>query len=166
MMRRMLAERLGVKLRMDTMSARVSVLRLAKANALGRGLRPFTGGCSALPFGAVRSDPGLDELYRNGCLITITQDGRVRGTTETMGLFASMLSMIAGRPIVDETGLSGRVQIEMTFATESLRVGVPSLSNAPSFVDAIRKELGIEMSTQQRPVRALFVEHVGELVEN
>lgn len=165
MTQRMLAERFGLRVRMDSVIKRVSVLRQDNASVLGRGLRPFTGECRALPRGARLGDPQFDEAYKSNCFVTI-HGGRVRGTTNTLAEFAGLLSFLAQRPIIDGTGLTGRYQVDMTFAIETLAVGIQSRSDAPAFADALRAELGLIMRTEQRPARVLFVEHVGELVEN
>lgn len=165
MVRRMLAERFALKVRLDTSMQAVWVLRLIKANVLGPGLRPFTEDCLRVSAAARPLDVNSEKSYLNGCTVVLNND-RFIGTTETLGEFARALSFWARRPIVDGTGLKGRFQIDMTFAPETLLVGRRSTSDKPDFIDALRSALGLKLQSEERAVRLLVVEQVGELVEN
>lgn len=163
MIQHLLSARFALRVRPDAELRSVSMLRLEQKDTLGPGLRRFTEACTPVPPNARLADPRFEDAYRNNCGLTI-EGSRVRGT-DTLYAFARLFSFIAKRPIIDGTGLAGRFQFDMSFDMETLVSGLGS-SDAPAFVDAVRRQLGLRMDADQQPVRVLVVEHIGELVEN
>jgi uncharacterized protein (TIGR03435 family) len=175
MTRQMLAERFGLRLRIDTELVSATVLRVIKPGAFGRGLRPAPEGCSELPSGVNRYDPKFAEFYRRNCALT-SVEGRFRGTV-SLDVFARSVSAVAGRPILNRTGLEGLFAFDATIDLTTLRQDVPSRlgppvirsaqSGAQAFVDALRDQMGLSARTEERqPIRRFVVESVGPLVEN
>ena len=65
-----------------------------------------------------------------------------------------------GRPLVDQTGLSGTFDFTIEFA--------PDIENAlgPTFQQALKDQLGIKLESQKNHVDTLVVDHVEHLIEN
>lgn len=175
MTRQMLAERFGLKVRIDTELVSTTVLRMIKPGVLGGGVRPTPGGCTPLPAGARPDVANFAEAYRRSCVLTFFDD-RIRGTV-TLDEFARAVSFQAGRPILNRTDLDGMFAIDVAVARTSYmrdapaRLGLPRLgptgqSDAPAFVDALRDQMGLATRTERQPIRLFVVEHVGPLIEN
>lgn len=172
MTRQMLADRFALKVRLDSELANATVLRTIKAGISGRGVSPAPGGCTQLPPRANPYDPKFAESYVRSCGLTFFGD-RIRGTV-TFDEFARSTSALAGRPILNRTGLDGMFAIDVAVANTSWmaspnpRGGPPTTgqTDAPAFVDALRDQMGLSARTERHPIRLLIVEHVGPLVEN
>ena len=175
MTRQMLAERFGLRVRIDTELVSATVLRMIKPGVFGRGLRPAPEGCSVLPSGVNPYDPKFAELYLRSCFLT-SFDGRYRGIV-SIDDFARNVSASAGRPILNRTGLEGLFAFNATIDMTTFRQDVPSRlgppvprpaqSGAQAFVDALRDQMGLSARTEERqPIRRFVLERVGPLVEN
>jgi uncharacterized protein (TIGR03435 family) len=176
MTRQMLAERFGLQVRIDTELARATVLRVIEPGVTGPGLRPAPEDCTPLPRGANRYDARFSDAFRRSCVLTVTDD-RLRGTV-TLDEFARVLSVLAGRPVLNRTDLDGLFTIDVAMARTSFaqspaaRFGGPdpvlpdAPTEAPAFVDALRARMGLTAGTERQPIRLIVVEHVGPLVEN
>lgn len=175
MARQMLAERFGLRVRIDTEPARAMVLRMIEPGVLGPGLRPAPEGCTRLPSNANPYDAKFADAYRRNCGLTMF-GGRFRGVV-TLDEFARRVSFRAGQPILNRTGLEGAFAIDVAIDMTSLVQDVPSRlgaravgpagqNDARSFVEVLRDEMGVSARTESQPVRLFVVEHVGPLVEN
>jgi uncharacterized protein (TIGR03435 family) len=84
--------------------------------------------------------------------------------------FTSFLqSMVFDRPVVDQTGLTGRYDLTVTFTPdESLfngqSLGFPKPADgveaAPSFFEAIQQQLGLKLTAEKTQVDVLAIDHV------
>lgn len=88
----------------------------------------------------------------------------VRGTTAGMHMEASkgtmenlarQLSLTAGRPVVDQTGLTGfyAFTLDWTSAADS---------DLPSVFTAVQEQLGLKLESQRAPVEMLIVDHADQ----
>lgn len=171
MTRRLLAERFGLRVRIESEVDDVMVLRLAKSGVFGAGLRPAPEGCITFPLGLNPKDERFAEASERSCFLTHS-DERFRGTM-TMADFAASLSSWSGSPILDRTELKGTFRIDVRMSRASLakmsRLPLPVYppeTDAPSFVDAMRDQLGLIARRERQPLPVLVIEHLGPLVEN
>jgi len=172
MTRQMLADRFGLKVRLDSELTNATVLRVIKPGILGRGVTPAPSGCTQLPPRANAYDPKFAEAYVRKCGLSFFGD-RIRGTV-TLDEFTRSISALAERPILNRTGLEGMFAIDVAVADESWIPRPGSLggplttgqTEAPAFVDALRDQMGLSAGTERQPIQLLIVEHVGPLVEN
>jgi len=84
--------------------------------------------------------------------------------------FTSFLqSLVLDRPVVDQTGLTGRYDLTVTFTPDdSLFNGQPlgfskpgdGVEPAPSFFEAIQQQLGLKLTAEKTQVDVLAVDHV------
>jgi uncharacterized protein (TIGR03435 family) len=84
--------------------------------------------------------------------------------------FTSFLqSMVLDRPVVDQTGLTGRYDLTVTFTPDdSLFGGQPlgfpkpadGVEAAPSFFEAIQQQLGLKLTAEKAQVDVLTIDHV------
>jgi uncharacterized protein (TIGR03435 family) len=94
-----------------------------------------------------------------------------KGTTEvfdgygvTITEFIARVLRTLDRPVIDVTGLTGRFNIHLEFAsTDSLDTGDAS---APSIFTALQEQLGLKLSAATGPVEVHVIDHVERPSEN
>jgi len=84
--------------------------------------------------------------------------------------FASFLqSIVFDRPVVDQTGLTGRYDMTVTFTPDDSLfngepLGFPKLADgvepAPHLFDAIQQQLGLKLTAEKTQVDVLAIDHV------
>jgi bla regulator protein BlaR1 len=160
MMRRLLAERFNLVVRMETRDVPIYELVVADPNGtLGPNLHQATTDCATL-----RAAAGPD-LGRTGipCGIKL-QAGHLAARGMAMDQVAGWLSRNAGRPVVDKTGL-GIVDWELTFTPEPLRHHPPDRfpqvdPDGPSLLTALQEQLGLKLEPQEPLGDVLVIDHV------
>ena len=83
----------------------------------------------------------------------------------TLALLAFYLSMTAGRPVVDRTGITDWIDYRMEFTPESKGPGIPGVEVEPdpnpmTFMDAVRNQLGLKLQSTKAPLRILVIDHI------
>jgi uncharacterized protein (TIGR03435 family) len=87
----------------------------------------------------------------------IGRDGlRVRNTST--GALATMLVHTVGAHVVDKTGLTGRYDINLSFAPNASLATTDS--SLPSIFTAVQEQLGLKLIPEKVPVEMLVVDHV------
>jgi len=81
--------------------------------------------------------------------------GRLEGLNWSMGYLASMLQQFSGRPVADETGISGSYDIKVEYAPD-----METDSSLPSLFTALKETLGLELKPKEIPVQLLVIDHV------
>jgi uncharacterized protein (TIGR03435 family) len=104
---------------------------------------------------------------RNFCGVSPVP-GRMIGQRVTMARIARELSPFAGRPVLDETGLTGAFDFELTWAPDpSVAKGDPALvPNGPSFVAAIQEQLGLQLEAKKGAIEILVIDRAEPPSEN
>lgn len=87
-------------------------------------------------------------------------NGILRGDGVTLERLAITLSGIVGRPVIDETGLTGLYGIELKWAADSAGDGSATLFTA------LREQLGLRLEPKKGLVTTLVVERVERPSEN
>ena len=95
----------------------------------------------------------------------------VSGSDDTLALLADALARSLGRPVVNQTGLHGRYELDLKWATDDAsvsRTGASggSDSDSPSFFTAIQEQLGLKLVPQKGPVSVLVLDRVEMPSEN
>jgi uncharacterized protein (TIGR03435 family) len=156
MLRRMLFERFHLAARVESREVPTYALIAARADRTpGPKLRP-----------------GLPECGPGNTTPLPAQCGRGvgRGTVQfgayDMATFARVLSSLpsVGRPVADETGLTGRFSVELTYAPAPSAAppngDTPAESDAPSIFGALQEQLGLKLESRRGTVLALVIERV------
>lgn len=92
-------------------------------------------------------------------------------TATTMADFVRNLAPMAGRPIVDRSGLTGAFDIDLTWAPDQQPFdsgpgrGAPGTAPAPdgdrpSLVTAVQEQLGLKLDSQRLPFETLVIDSV------
>jgi uncharacterized protein (TIGR03435 family) len=79
-----------------------------------------------------------------------------------MSLIASALSSWGnlGRPVVDQTGLNGNYDFVMDYTPDPRPSYATVDSDGPSFMEALREQLGLRLEGRSAPVEFLALDHV------
>jgi uncharacterized protein (TIGR03435 family) len=140
LMRKLLAERFGLKMHREQRVLPVYALTVAKGGA---------------KLDASKGDPGGlpdERLFRNGGEQTIKM------VNSNMGDLALMLFSLE-RPVVDQTGLKGRYDFQLRYTVDELRA-TPEGNAAPDAFTAIQEQLGLRLEPVKAPVEVLVIDKV------
>ena len=172
MMQDLLAERFKLAVRLETQEAPVFTLVLAKPGNLGPKLRPHSEGppCDAPPppgvFPPTCHPVGMKG--GNGRTTAASRDITIPQMAEVLPLMDTQL----GRPVVDQTGLSGTFDFTLDWAREIGRISqgvvttVPADPQGPSFQQALREQLGLKLESTKAPLQILVIDHIERPSEN
>jgi uncharacterized protein (TIGR03435 family) len=102
--------------------------------------------------------------------------GMVNGTAAPVSRLAEALARVLGRPVADETGLTGNYDFRLTWTpadTEpNMQPGAPSgpaglaSEPGPTVFTAIQEQLGLRLEARRLPVQALVIDRVSRPTEN
>jgi uncharacterized protein (TIGR03435 family) len=140
MVRKLLAERFGVKAHTEQREMPVYALVLAKG---GPKLTPSTHDPNKVP-----DDSGSGNSVQQ----------MVGYTNNSMGDFVKQLQGWTDRPMVDRTGLTGRYDFKLRWTTDQTRATVPDAP--PGLFTAIQEQLGLKLEPVKAPADVLVIDHV------
>jgi uncharacterized protein (TIGR03435 family) len=179
MMQSLLAERFKLAVHFETRLAPVLAIVLVKPGQTGPKLRPHAEGvpCEATP--ATNGPPAYDaKVFPPVCdtyMMMMNPNALTRAGSRntTLALLADALPGIGrlDRPVVDQTGLSGRFDFSIEFAPESNPPSAPAADApadlpGPTFLEALRGQLGLKLEPTKAPLQILIVDHVERPSEN
>ena len=107
---------------------------------------------------------------RGGVNMRVTREGMMlRARNETMAGFSSVLQeAVVDRPVVDQTGVTGNFDFQLTFAPDGAQFGglrLPTTNDesaAPSLFTAIREQTGLELDAVRAPISVMVIDHLEE----
>lgn len=92
--------------------------------------------------------------------------GQMMGARVTMKDFASTLSTVLKRTVIDKTGLNGTYDIGLKWTPDEPPASLPSDAQAtpqaepgPSIFTAISEQLGLRLESQKGPVEVIVIDH-------
>lgn len=104
----------------------------------------------------------LQPSHANGKSIGIGRS-HFNGEGLPMTIIAEELSQIAGRAIVNKTGLSGYYDFKLQWAPDD---ATGSDSNLPSFFTALQEQLGLKLISTKEPIPVLVIDHLDQPTPN
>jgi uncharacterized protein (TIGR03435 family) len=105
------------------------------------------------------SPKGPDGQFQSGSLF-IGGEGEQIAHAIPMSLFANSLKSLAGRQVVDRTGLTAK--FDFTFKWN----GNPNDPDAPSLFTALQEQLGLKLEPAKGMVQTLVIDHIERPSEN
>jgi uncharacterized protein (TIGR03435 family) len=164
MLQALLAERF--KLTVHTETREVPIYELVVARNDGRpgaGLRPTVFDCDATP-AAAAAPPKVAADARPNCGMDIGLAGiPIRAAGQDLGGLTAGLAQFVDRRVVDKTGLSGRFDFELKFATDTRGAAVDTQSDAPSIFTALQEQLGLKLDSARGPVEIVVIDSIERL---
>jgi uncharacterized protein (TIGR03435 family) len=87
--------------------------------------------------------------------------GHFGATNATMADIANALGQGAlNRPVIDQTGLTGKFDLRLTWTPDELQSATESADAPPDLFTAIQLELGLKLVSTKAPVDVLVIDHV------
>jgi uncharacterized protein (TIGR03435 family) len=92
-----------------------------------------------------------------------------------MDMFADLLARLAGRPIINETGLKGNYDFALKWTPDEGRgqlaggpadTAPPGDASGPSIFTALQEQLGLKLESRKGPVDTIAIDHVERPSEN
>jgi uncharacterized protein (TIGR03435 family) len=168
MMQALLAERFKLAVHYETKQLPAMALVLDKPGKLGPKIqqRPADEPCSSeLSSGSRTTGAGYPRIC--GVFIFWLDGGRMHGGGRNLDLqpVASALTSSAfgiDRPVLDRTGLTGRYDLVFEFIPQTMPPGTQLDESGPTFLEALKDQLGLKMVPTTGPVDVLVVDHVEE----
>lgn len=171
MVRTLLEDRFKLVSHVETRVLPVYSLQLARADRRpGPGLRVSATDCAA--YEALVRRSGEPPVPPGGMPVcgSNSSEGRIRAGARTMSDFARTLSVMTGRAVVDETGLTGAFDVELTWTPEapagSAAAAAGQVSEGGSLFTAIREQLGLKLEAARGPVDVFVIDSVERPVED
>jgi uncharacterized protein (TIGR03435 family) len=143
MLQALLADRFKLKLHQETRESSVYKLMPAKG---GIKVKPVTEGA------ATRYDSNRNHI---------------KYFTATMSDLTARLAYLLGRPVLDETGLSGKYDISVSWTAEQTAQDSPPVSDAGlSLFTALQEQLGLKLEPAKGQVQVVVIDHIERPTEN
>ena len=153
MMQNLLIERFKLVMRREARDTPVYALVLARADRrLGPEMRPSSADCAALS-AAFRATGARQTPDSPVCGLR-NQRARLWGTGILLADLTRILSLTAGRPVVDATGLTGSFDIDVKFTPDA----ASDLARGAALVTAMQDQLGLRLEPRRAPVDVLVIE--------
>lgn len=195
MLESMLQERFQLKVHRETRELPIYTLVVARDGSkmkLSADQNPQRGAVPSPPLGppppppglaGPRGEPGFGGRGGPGTMPPGSMRigrGNLVANTASMGSLINMLSQQVGRPVLDETGLTGMFDIELQWTPEGGAPGpfgaggpggpevAPPAADAsgPSIFTAIQEQLGLRLESTRGPVEVIVIDSVEKPSEN
>jgi uncharacterized protein (TIGR03435 family) len=167
MVRSLLRDRFQLSVHTEMREATVYTLARVRADRLGPRLVPSTLDCSngGPPFDPPQKGQSVADLPRRCTMATFSDR---RSTTYRAAVpiseLAHTLSARLSTAVTDQTGLTGRYDIDLRFAPDSLSRAEPS--EWPVLMRAIQEQLGLRLQSSKAPVEFLVIDRIERPSEN
>jgi uncharacterized protein (TIGR03435 family) len=179
MLQNLLAERFGLRTHRETRDLPIYSLVLDRADRrLGPDLRLSGADCVPMkipagmppppppPPGARQTRPlSARPPLRCPSMFFAGTSGAVSARKMLIGELARGLTLAAGRPVVDRTGLSGEFDIDLTYQSDLVAGGGPRF-DAPPLPTALRDQLGLKLESGRGPIDVVVIDTVQQPADN
>ena len=153
MMQNLLTERFKLVTRREMRDTPVYALVVVGADRrLGPQMRPSSADCAAL-LAAFKATGARQTPDSPTCGLRRLR-GQFRGTGVGLGEFVVALTSVAGRPVVDATGLTGSFDLNVKFTPSD----AADPTGGASVFTAIQEQLGLRLESRRAPVSVLVIE--------
>ena len=150
MLQVLLADRLKLKIHRESKELPVYLLVITKNGSKLQGTRPDET--------APGESRGSGDHREAGSMRTVGNRVSQMMTAKAVPIadLARNLSGSLGRPVLDKTGLTGKYDFKLTWASDDIQTD----SNAPSLFAAVQEQLGLKLESGKRPVEVIVIDHV------
>jgi uncharacterized protein (TIGR03435 family) len=172
MLQNLLAQRFGLAVHWETREMAIYELVVAKGGPkLKTPEKPIADLDAAISAAAVAAPKlapnkdGLPEFPPGVRGMFVTRANGAQWLTARMESIADLLTMLGpsiGRPVVDETGLSGVWDFNLRYSNEPAGLDAPA-DSAPTLFGAFESQLGLKLESAKGPVKVLVVDRVNRV---
>ena len=111
-----------------------------------------------------KGGPKLGSTQANGTWVNDSNGSIDVGGSNCVALFAEALSRVAGRDVVDKTGIAGRYHLKLQWTPDDASAPSPGsgapADSGPSLFTALEEQLGLKLEPAKGPVQVLVIDHV------
>jgi len=172
MLQSLLADRFKLAVHTETKEGPIFALEMVKPGRLGPQLKTHVADLSCSASTAAASPACESGLMQTRPSIP----GLIRyvGQNVPVSIIAKYLPLTSvwgtglDRPVVDKTGLSGNYDFTIEFARQfdpDQRTQEPA-QNGPTFIEALRDQLGLKLDSQTGPAPEVIIDHIEEPMPN
>lgn len=171
MWRTFFAERLRLIAHIEERESETFALVMASSDGrVGPQLKKSTLDCSPKPPGSIPPSPPPDfdpNSAMNRCGGLFGQGSIVSGGM-TMDRLVPSLTGLAGRQVINRTGLAGDYAFTLTFSTRRTPGTSQDIApdDAPDFFTALREQLGLKLQPEKTIVSVFVIDHIERPSEN
>jgi uncharacterized protein (TIGR03435 family) len=165
MLQALLADRFKLALHRETKDLPAYFLVIAKNGPKLQEAKPDYIGPNDMP--DLAGNRAIDRVF-------ITKGGQFTGQAVSMKTLVDELSREVGRPVLDQTGLTGKYDFTFKFARDDLRLqasqggaasdqtalAVSDPSGGPTLFTALQQYLGLKLESGKGPVEIIVIDHV------
>jgi uncharacterized protein (TIGR03435 family) len=169
MVQSLLSVRFQLAVHFETQETAVFALTLVKPGKPGPKLRRHSEGppCEDSPATAFPPECYVQMLTMKGSEL---QSGSRATTMDQLAEAIPAMGKL-DRPVVDRTGMSGEVDYEIEFVrdanpNEPPSANPPPADPGPTFLEAVREQLGLKLEPAKAPLRVLLIDHIERPSEN
>jgi len=177
MVRGLLADRFKLQTHTETREGATFALVLARRDGrLGPNLTPHAFDCAAY---LAKSREGVVEdgpkAWPPLCAPPISAPQRIWASVRPISALASALARQVGRPVVDQTGLTGTYDFNLKWSipvqqagpvTQNSASALPQPEEGLSLFTALDEQLGLTLKSTRGPVDVLVIDHVEKPTED
>jgi uncharacterized protein (TIGR03435 family) len=170
MMRSMFAERMKLRAHVEERERDIFALVVARSDGrLGPKLKPSSLDCGPRPPGSPPPPPPtFAEADAQGRCGGLYGQGLIVSGGLQLDTFVRSVSGLAGRQVINRTGLEGFYALTLRYAT-SPEAGVgnyPPDDNIPDFFTALQEQLGLKLQSEKMRVPIFVIDHIERPTEN
>lgn len=172
MVQSLLADRFKLAVHRETKEGPVFALEMVKPGKLGPQLKPHVSDPSCSRSATVTSAacaPGLMPMRPSvpGLIRYVGQNVPVSIISKYLPLTTQWGTGL-DRPVLDKTGLSGNFDFSIEFARQldSDAQGPQPDQTGPTFIEALRDQLGLKLESQTGPATVVIIDHIEEPTPN
>jgi uncharacterized protein (TIGR03435 family) len=174
MLRSLLDDRFQLKIHKETRELPIYSLVVARKEGKGAGLVESPGGDCSAAATSQDSPPNGSRGRAIPCGTVNPGFGRISGRRGHISQLADRLSTILGRTVVDNTGLAGTYDIDLSWTPDPVMEpgqappperSVPETSGLSLFT-AIEEQLGLKLKAGKGQVEVIVVDSAGKLSAN
>ena len=162
MLQSLLADRFKLAVHRETRE--LPVYGLTSARGSFQPPPPKEGACQPID-PTVPPHPGIP------CGMVLTGfSGSLDGNKILMSNLVKSLAGVMGRPVIDQTGFAGSVDLHLKFTPDTSTPGLPGGSlgaapadpdpSRPNIFEAVQEQLGLKLTAARGPVEVMIIDHV------
>jgi uncharacterized protein (TIGR03435 family) len=114
----------------------------------------------------VAKHPGAGAVPGNGGMVSFGAGGTMELYGASLDTLATVLSNMAGRPVVDKTGLTGRYDIKLKMMPPSSVAAEGAADVEPSIFAVVQDQLGLKLQSAKEPLETLVIDRIERPSEN
>jgi uncharacterized protein (TIGR03435 family) len=161
--RALFAERMRLKAHHETEERPIYHLVVARADGrLGPKIAKSETDCTARRAAQLRGEtvPPLPAAGANGLppCSARTSGGMLTAAGRDMAYLGRSIQGVAGRMIVDRTGITGDYDFTLEFSTQ--RPGDTAVDDKPNIFTALQEQLGLRLEPARGPVEFVVIDHI------